>query len=74
MKSNKIKNVIFDIGNVFVRWSPPEICRLTFGDDIDLLATANSIFNTDIWRDLNKGFFSESEAKQHFICTSSDMI
>ena len=69
MKSNKIKNVIFDIGNVFVRWSPTEICRLTFGDNTDLSATANSVFNTDIWRDLNKGLFTESVAKQRFIET-----
>ncbi|QYJ71331.1 HAD family phosphatase [Shewanella sp. FJAT-51649] len=67
MKSNNIKNVIFDIGNVFVRWSPIEICRLTFGDNVELSATASSIFNSDIWLDLNKGFFSESKAKQHFI-------
>ena len=67
MKPNKIKNVIFDIGNVFVRWSPTEICRLTFGDNGDLSTTANSVFNTDIWFDLNKGLFTEAEAKQHFI-------
>ena len=67
MKPNKIKNVIFDIGNVFVRWSPTVICRLTFGDNGDLSTTANSVFNTDIWFDLNKGLFTEAEAKQHFI-------
>ncbi|MEF1190116.1 HAD family phosphatase, partial [Vibrio parahaemolyticus] len=31
MESSQIKNVVFDVGNVLVRWSPPEIVRLTFG-------------------------------------------
>ena len=32
MKSGNIKNVVFDVGNVIVRWSPLEIVRLTFGE------------------------------------------
>ncbi|MGU3841934.1 HAD family hydrolase, partial [Vibrio diabolicus] len=31
MEPLQIKNVIFDVGNVLVRWSPVEIVRLTFG-------------------------------------------
>ncbi len=31
MGSEHIKNVVFDIGNVIVRWAPIEIVRLTFG-------------------------------------------
>lgn len=29
MSSNEIKNVVFDVGNVIVRWAPLEIARLT---------------------------------------------
>lgn len=35
MESSQIKNVVFDVGNVLVRWSPPEIVRLTFGHSVD---------------------------------------
>ncbi|QSA19954.1 HAD family phosphatase, partial [Vibrio furnissii] len=27
-----IKNVVFDIGNVIVKWAPAEISALTFGE------------------------------------------
>lgn len=69
MKSGLIKNVVFDIGNVFVRWSPLEIIRLTFGDLDKPEQLAISIFQSEIWMNLNKGLISEKEAKvQYQIC------
>lgn len=53
--SKEHQNVVFDIGNVIVRWSPIEITRLTFGEVNDLQQRSNSIFQSDIWLDLNKG-------------------
>ncbi|CDT77975.1 putative Haloacid dehalogenase-like hydrolase [Vibrio coralliirubri] len=66
MSSNEIKNVVFDVGNVIVRWAPLEIARLTFGDTEELESRARSIFQSTIWMDLNKGFLTESEAKLRY--------
>lgn len=66
MAATQIKNVIFDIGNVVVRWSPLEIIRLTFGDHIDTPAKAREVFQHSIWMDLNKGRLTEDQAKQAY--------
>lgn len=44
MQSKNIKNVVFDIGNVIVRWSPLEIARLTFGEVNDFNHAAIQFF------------------------------
>ena len=44
-----LKNIVFDVGNVLVRWSPIEIVRLTFGNDIDGEALAKeTVFIEDM--------------------------
>lgn len=56
MNTNKIRNVVFDVGNVIVRWSPVEIVRLTFGYSAqEAEHKAKAIFQHDIWMALNKG-------------------
>ncbi|WP_227986318.1 hypothetical protein [Salinivibrio sp. VYel1] len=60
------QTIIFDIGNVIVRWSPEEIIRLTLGDAGDAHAHANQIFQSDIWQALNRGTLTEAQAKQRF--------
>ncbi|WP_242413526.1 hypothetical protein [Salinivibrio kushneri] len=60
------QNIIFDIGNVIVRWSPEEIIRLTLGDAADAHAHANQIFQSDTWQALNRGTLTEAQAKQRF--------
>lgn len=66
MKGGNIKNVVFDIGNVIVRWAPLEIVRLTFGEVAAPEQLAKSIFQSDTWMALNKGAISESEAKAQY--------
>ncbi|MDW1500809.1 HAD family phosphatase [Vibrio sp. YT-19(2023)] len=66
MNSFQIKNVIFDVGNVLVRWSPVEIVRLTFGGSVESEKMAQMLFSSQIWKDLNKGTISEREAKQRY--------
>lgn len=59
---SQIKNVIFDFGNVIVRWSPLTIAKMTFG----VLANeklATDIFSNEIWLNLNRGIITEMEAK-----------
>ncbi|CAM4153309.1 HAD family hydrolase [Vibrio agarivorans] len=66
MDSYSIKNVVFDIGNVVVRWAPAEIVRLTFGDSDSVEAQVKSIFQSETWLSLNKGQISENDAKAHY--------
>jgi len=66
MSSVNIKNIVFDIGNVVVRWAPLEIVRLTFGDSESIEDRAQSIFQSDIWLKLNKGLLSEHDAKAQY--------
>ena len=66
MSAVRISNVVFDIGNVIVRWAPLEIIRLTFGNVEQPEKTAKAIFQSDTWMDLNKGAISESDAKARY--------
>lgn len=66
MSSVEIKNVVFDIGNVVVRWSPLEIIRLTFGDNNTVEEKAKSIFQSETWLRLNKGQITENDAKAQY--------
>ena len=60
-----VKNIIFDVGNVLVKWSPADIIKATFLDisDDETVVYINKIFKTDIWTDLNLGSLTEEEAK-----------
>ena len=60
-----IRNVIFDVGNVFVRWSPPEIVERCFGlrkDADENLGRAEALFRGPLWRRLNLGELTQKEA------------
>jgi putative hydrolase of the HAD superfamily len=61
-----IRNVVFDVGNVFVRWSPPEIVRRCFdlaADSDANLKRAEALFRSRIWRRLNLGELTQLEAE-----------
>ena len=61
-----IRNLIFDVGNVLVRWSPSEIIHLTFADASQTDAWIRKIFQHQIWQQLNLGRISETEAQQQY--------
>ena len=61
-----VKNVVFDIGNVMVKWSPAEIVRKTFGEDADQEYYVNAIFQDKLWYALNRGEVTEDEAKARY--------
>ncbi|KZN61701.1 HAD family hydrolase [Pseudoalteromonas luteoviolacea] len=61
-----IKNVVFDIGNVVVRWSPEDIISMTFGQSHLDSGLIERVFHSDIWLDLNKGLMSEEETKLRY--------
>jgi len=66
MNNNLIKNVVFDVGNVIVRWAPLEIVKLTFGEDDPSDQLVTEIFQSDIWLNLNKGLVTEFQAKSQY--------
>ncbi|KJG39531.1 HAD family hydrolase [Photobacterium angustum] len=66
MEISNIKNIIFDVGNVFVRWSPVEIVRLTFGDNVTPEPLAQDLFGSKTWMDLNRGLLTEQETKLQY--------
>ncbi len=60
-----IKNVIFDVGNVFVRWSPPDIVERCFGlakGSAENVQRADALFRGPLWRRLNMGELTQAEA------------
>lgn len=65
----KIKNIIFDVGNVIVRWSPLCIIENTFPEHESHQHQffIEEIFRSDIWVQLNLGQISEEDAKLKFI-------
>ncbi|KZN61931.1 hypothetical protein N473_20530 [Pseudoalteromonas luteoviolacea CPMOR-1] len=63
MSQSQIKNVVFDIGNVIVRWSPQEIINLTFPELDSYEQLAQSVFGSEIWLDINKGIITEHETQ-----------
>ena len=64
-----IKNVIFDVGNVFVQWSPTEIVERCFnlrkGSD-ENLRRAEALFRNPLWLSLNRGELTQPEAEQAY--------
>jgi putative hydrolase of the HAD superfamily len=60
-----IRSIVFDVGNVFVRWSPPEIIRRTFElapESAKARELVTTIFRSPIWLALNRGELTEDEA------------
>lgn len=63
-------NVIFDVGNVLVRWAPREIMKISLAvHDIDETQAglwADRFFGHELWRKLNLGLITQSEAEGHY--------
>ena len=58
-----IRNIVFDIGNVLVRWDPVLIIERTFGKERTNEKLVRSIFpGNDIWIPLNLGRITAAEA------------
>ncbi|WP_375327191.1 HAD family hydrolase [Candidatus Tisiphia endosymbiont of Nemotelus uliginosus] len=57
-----IKNIVFDIGNVLLKWQPIDITTKTFPNELNPHSLARKIFESSIWLDLNRGKITEKEA------------
>ena len=64
-----IRNVVFDIGNVLVRWDSLAIVEAAFGLSGDeARARRHALFaESDIWRALNRGEHTEAGAKAAYV-------
>lgn len=56
---NKIKHIVFDVGNVLVKWAPLEVINSVF-PELDPKEFHQKMYPT--WIDLNLGRLSENEA------------
>ncbi len=61
-----IKNIVFDVGNVLVRYDPDFIVTCAFPTHEDPKALVNGIFKHQTWYELNLGHISESEALKEY--------
>ncbi len=61
-----IKNIVFDIGNVLVRWQPTTVVE-SFFPQADAEQLTRLLFKSPDWLDLNRGKMTEAEliARQH---------
>lgn len=61
-----IKNIVFDVGNVLVRWDPTWIIANAFAPHENKQKRMQQIFKSGIWTDLNKGKYSEAEVIEEY--------
>lgn len=57
-----IKNIVFDIGNVLVKWEPIPVMKKIFPERLDHEQMVKDVVKSEIWYNLNKGKISEQEA------------
>jgi putative hydrolase of the HAD superfamily len=57
-----IKNIVFDVGNVLVRWDPHTIINQSFPNHVSPQSLMQAIFKHQTWYDLNLGLITEVEA------------
>ena len=57
-----IKNIVFDVGNVLVRWDPQGIVERVFDGHANLPQLMQEIFKHETWLLLNRGEITEVEA------------
>lgn len=64
-----IRNIVFDIGNVLVRWDSLAIVKAAFALEGDIAAEKRrSLFvTTDIWLALNRGEMTVEETKRAYV-------
>jgi putative hydrolase of the HAD superfamily len=61
-----IKNIVFDVGNVLVKWDPKPVVLNVFPKVEDPEHLIQRLVKSEVWFDLNKGKISEKEAIQRY--------
>ncbi len=68
MTENKITHVVFDLGNVLIKWDPGSVINQlqrympSSGENISMKDILPQIM--DLWKDFDRGLFSESELSE----------
>jgi len=69
----EIKNIIFDIGNVLIRFDPAEWLVNNYGHDNETMKTIyKEVFQSEEWKLLDHGKMSEVEAASRIIARIPD--
>lgn len=68
-----IRNLIFDLGGVLVRWQPEEFIRQTLGDTPRAEAVCRAVFESTIWPEVDRGTISEAEGAADVLKRHPDM-
>jgi len=64
----EIRNIIFDIGNVLIRFDPTEWLINNYGHDLETMKTIyKEVFQSEEWKHLDHGKMSEVEAADRII-------
>jgi putative hydrolase of the HAD superfamily len=66
MTETIIRNIVFDIGNVVVRWSPEAICEAAYGKEAATPEVVASVFGDPLWIALNQGKVSVPDAMAQY--------
>lgn len=61
-----IENIVFDFGNVLLRWDPEWIVKQAFPEAQNHASLAQTLFKSDAWRNLNRGIITEQELITHY--------
>ena len=48
-----IKNIVFDVGNVLVKWTPEMLSAMLFDNEHDAYIAANNVFRSPFWPQLD---------------------
>ena len=69
MTATTIRNVVFDIGNVLVRWDSLGIVETAFGlsGDAAVMRRDQLFAATEIWRALNRGELTQTQAMDAYV-------
>jgi putative hydrolase of the HAD superfamily len=57
-----IKNVVFDIGNVLLKWDPKAVVTELFPEHPNPQELTYALFKSEVWMDLNRGLITQNEA------------
>lgn len=69
-----IKNIIFDMGNVILRWDPSYIASKITSDQDKRLLIENELFKSKEWQLLDQGLITVDEASELIKQRSNDEI
>ena len=59
----RVRNVIFDIGNVLLSFRPKEYLRSLGFSEEEVELYSRIIYRSSLWLDLDRGLFNEEEAE-----------